>query len=351
MDIRFNHLGYLHLLWVLLALVAVIVFGVVRRRVALERFAQAGVLPQLLPAGGSARRWVKNILLLAAMVALILGIIDPRWGVYWEEVPSHGTDIMFVLDVSKSMLAEDVAPNRLERAKQDIKDVLEVLGGDRAGLVTFAGVASLRCPLTTNYSSFIMALDDVEPTGTARGGSLLGDAVRMAAGSFVDKIKDYKTIVVLSDGEDQGSSPVEAVRKVHEEQGIRVFTVGLGDSAQGARIPIVKDGQKVFLQYEGQEVWTKMDPSVLQQMALAGGGAFIPAGTSQIDLGQVYERKIAAAEGRDFEASRIQRYKVRYQWFAGLALLLLLIETMIREVRADSKRIASPNAEKTSRAA
>jgi len=289
----------------------------------------------LMPAGSMARRWVKAVVLLTALGALVLAIIDPRWGVYWEEVPSHGIDVMFVLDVSKSMLAEDIAPSRLERAKQDIKDVLEVLGGDRCGLVTFAGTAGLRCPLTTNYSSFIMALDEVEPSGAARGGSLLGDAIRMAADSFVDKIKEYKIIIVLSDGEDQGSFPIEAARKVHEEKGIRVYTVGLGDSSQGARIPMLKDGQKIYLQYEGQEVWTKMDPATLQQMALSGGGAFIPAGTSQIDLGQIYRQKIAGSEQREFQGSRVQRYKVRYQWFAGLALLLLMVETMISEVRGE----------------
>ncbi len=333
MDIRFQHLAYLHLLWVVLALLGVIVYGMARRRRALARFAHENVLARLLPAGTRARRWVKSSILLAALVALVMAIIDPRWGVYWEEVPSHGIDIVFVLDVSRSMLAEDVAPSRLERARQDIKDVVDTLAGDRVGLVTFAGVASLRCPLTTNYSSFVMALDEVEPSGAARGGSLLGDAIRIAAGAFVDQVKQYKTIIVLSDGEDQGSFPIEAARKVQEERGIRVFTVGVGDSAQGSRIPITRDGQKLYLQYEGQEVWTKMDPAILQQMALAGGGAFIPAGTSRIDLGQIYQQKIAGTEKREFETSRVQRYKVRYQWFAGLALLLVMVETMIREAR------------------
>lgn len=309
MDIQFNHLGYLHLLWVIVALLALFVYAMARRRRALMRFAEANVLGQLLPAGLPARRWVKAVVLLFALVAVVFAIVDPRWGVYWEEVPTHGIDVMFVLDVSRSMLADDITPSRLERAKQNIRDVLDVLGGDRCGLVTFAGVAGLRCPLTTNYSSFIMALDEVEPGGAARGGSLLGDAVRMAADSFVDKIKEYKAIIVLSDGEDQGSFPVEAAHKVYEERGIRVFTVGLGDSSQGARIPVMKDGQKLYLQYEGQEVWTKMDPSTLQQIALAGSGAFIPAGTSQIDLGQIYRQKIAGTQQREFEGSRVQRYK------------------------------------------
>lgn len=329
MDIRFEHLRYVHLLWIVAALLALTVYGFARKRRALQRFATISVLGDLLPDFSLRRQWLKAVLVLAGMAVLVGGVIDPRWGVYWEEVPRRGVDIIFVLDVSRSMLAEDVAPNRLERAKQDIRDMLEVLGGDRVGLVTFAGVATLKCPLTTNYGSFRMTLDEVGTQAAARGGTLLGDAVRVAAESFVDPVKKYKLIVVLSDGEDQGSYPVEAARKVQTERGIRVFTVGLGDASEGARVPLEQAGPKTYLQHNGQEVWTKMDPTTLQQMALAGDGAYIPAGTRIVDLGQIYQERMAPSEQREFESSRVQVYKVRYQWFAGLALALLLIETAV----------------------
>jgi len=333
MDIRFEHLGYVHLLWAVAALLATIAYAFARKRRALARFATANVLGDLMPEVSLRRQWFKAALVLLALVTLIGGIIAPRWGMYWEEVPRRGVDIIFVLDVSRSMLAEDIAPNRLERAKQNIRDVLEVLGGDRVGLVTFAGMASLKCPLTVNYGSFRVALDEVGPQGAARGGTLLGDAVRVAADAFVDAVKKYKVIVVLSDGEDQGSYPLEAARKVQADMGIKVFTIGIGDASEGARIPVEAAGQKAYLQHEGQEVWSKMDPTTLQQMALAGDGAYIPAGTRNIDLGRIYQERMAPAEQRDFESTRVQQYKVRYQWFAGLALVLLVIEMLVSERR------------------
>lgn len=334
MDVRFNNLAYLHLLWAVPLLFVVVLYGFRRKHRALNRFASSNLVAGLIPQVSFARQWVKALLLLAAMVALVLGLIDPRWGVTYEEVPRRGIDIMFVLDVSRSMLAEDIRPNRLERAKQAINDVLEVLGGDRVGLVTFAGAPVLKCPLTINYGALRMILDETEPLGAVRGGSLLGDAVRLAADSFADEIKQYKAIIVLSDGEDQDSYPAQAAKTTFSERGIRIYTVGIGDTETGARIPIEKDGQKLYLQHEGQEVWTRMQPETLREMAVAGGGVYIPAGTSNIDLGQLYLDRIAPEETREFETSRIERYHVRFQWFAGLALALLMAETLMTDRRS-----------------
>ncbi|HOQ87766.1 MAG TPA: VWA domain-containing protein [Phycisphaerae bacterium] len=336
MNIRFDNLAYLHLLWAVPALAAVVWYGQYRKQRALRAFATWNLHAHLLPQVSVARQWVRSILVLAAMVAIVLGAVGPRWGVTYEDVPRRGIDIMFVLDVSRSMLAEDIKPNRLERAKQAIDDVLQVLGGDRVGLVTFAGTAVLNCPLTINYSAFRMTLDEVGPLTSTRGGTLIGDAVRLAADSFVDPIKQYKAIIVITDGEDQESYPVEAATKAFQEKGIRVFTVGLGSTDEGARIPMEKNGQRLYLQYDGQEVWSKMNPEPLRQMAIAGGGAYVPAGTSNFDLGQqIYLDKIAQGEQREFEATRIERYKPRFQWFAGAALVLLLTASLMRETRGD----------------
>lgn len=330
MPIRFDNLIYLHLLWAVPALLAVAWYGYHRKQRALRLFATSNLLDHLLPQVSFGRQWARSILVLAAMVAIVLAAVGPRWGVTYQDVPRRGIDIMFVLDVSRSMLAEDIKPNRLERAKQAIGDVLHVLGGDRVGLVTFAGGAVVNCPLTINYSAFRMTLDEVGPLTTARGGTLIGDAVRLASESFVDPVKKYKAIIVITDGEDQESYPVEAARKAFQEKGIRIFTVGLGSTDEGARIPTDKDGQRLFLQHDGQEVWSKMNPEPLRQMAMAGGGAYVPAGTRHFDLGDHY-KAITQGELREFEAARIERYKVRFQWFAGAALVLLVIASMMSE--------------------
>jgi len=331
--IKFNNLAQLHWLWAVLVLAGIVVYGFVRKRHALERFASAHLVGHLILRVSFSRQRVRASLLLLAMTALVLGMIDPRWGVYYEDIPRRGIDIMFVLDVSRSMLAEDIAPSRLGRAKQYIGDVLEVLGGDRVGLVTFAGAAELKCPLTINYGAYRMTLDEVQPMRAARGGTLIGDAVRLAAASFVDKVKKYKAIIVMTDGEDQESYPVEAAEKAFVEQGIRVYTIGIGDTSEGTRIPVEKEGSRFFLQHDGQEVWSKMNPVTLRDMAVKGGGAYIPAGTRNIDLGRIYRERMASVDRREFDVSRVERYKVQYMWFAGVALLLLIVEACMSDLK------------------
>ena len=333
MDVKFHNLGYLHLLWAIIPLAGVVVYGFAMKKRSLARFAASPLVAHLVRDTSRQRQWIKAMLILAAMVFLVLAIIDPRWGLYYEDMPRRGNDIIFALDVSRSMLAKDIAPNRLERAKQYIGDVLDAAGGDRIGLVTFAGVAMLKCPLTINYGALRMTLNDVGTISSPRGGTMIGDAVRLAGESFVDPVKKHKFIVVITDGDDQDSYPVEAAREVYTEKGIQVFTIGLGDESEGARVP-AKDNEATFMRYRDQEVWSKMNPQTLRDMAMAGGGAYIPAGTKNIDLGQVlYQDRIAKAEQREFETSRVERHKVQYQWFAGLALLLLLIETCVNERR------------------
>jgi Ca-activated chloride channel homolog len=335
MSLRFNNLISLHLLWVVLLLAGIVVLGFARKRRLLERFATPNLLGFLTDQTSVPRQWCKALLVLAAMTLLVLGIIDPRWGVYYEERPQRGIDIIFVLDVSRSMLARDLAPSRLARAKQYIGDVVDLCAGDRVGLVTFAGKPVLKCPLTVNYGAFRMILEEVNTRSSPRGGTLIGDAVRTAADSFVDKDKGHKAIIVITDGEDQESFPVDATHAAFQERGIKVYTVGLGDVSQGSRVPIKDDQTGLYLQYGGQEVWTKMNPETLRKMAEAGGGSYIPAGVKFIDLGQLlYEDRIAREERREFEAGRVELHRVQYQWFAGAALLLLLVETWMSDRRA-----------------
>jgi Ca-activated chloride channel family protein len=335
MDVRFFQLQSLHWLWVVLALAAVAGWSLWRRERLLRRLVDASLIGRLAPRRSRARPRLRAAVVIVALVALVAAMLDPRWGVRYEDVHHRGIDVIFAIDVSRSMLAEDARPSRLERARQCVADALEALRGDRAGLLTFAGDAAIRAPLTVDYGALRLALDEVAPQAAARGGSNLGDAIRIAAQSFTDDVRDHKAIVLLSDGEDHGSYPVEAARQAFSERGIRVYTVGLGDAHEGSRIPVPEGGQRRFLLHEGREVWSKMDTATLRDMALAGGGAFVPAGTSSVDFGQLYEDRIEpTVAGRDLEARRVRRYTARYQWFAGLALLLLLVETFMSDRRA-----------------
>ena len=210
--------------------------------------------------------------------------------------------------------------------------MLETAGGDRVGLVTFAGNGAVTVPLTLDYGAIRLALAELEIREGRRGGSMAGDAIRLATNSFTDDVDDFKAIVLLSDGEDMGSYPVEAASRA-SERGINVYTVGLGDAVEGSRIPIEVDGQEIFLTWQGEEVWSKMQPDLLEDIAMAADGAYIPAGTGNLDMAEVYNDVIATGSGRLHETARIEQHVPRYQWFAALALLLLLLDTFMSDRR------------------
>ena len=335
---NFEHRVLLHLLWLVPVLAAVYAFGFARKSRALRRFATANLLDRLMPHVSLGRQRLKAGLVVLAAAALAVACAGPRWGEQWQYVPRRGIDLMVVLDVSRSMLADDVAPNRLERAKVELKDLVDELPGDRVGLITFAGAPSLVCPLTINYGAFRMVLDEVDAKSAPRGGTLIGDAVRLAADSFVDRIKEHKAILLITDGEDHESYPVEAAQKAWEDRGIRVFALGFGDVSQGRRIPVGEGGQRHYLQHEGQEVWSKLNPTTLQEMAVVGGGAYFPAGTADVDFRDVYQRISAKVGQREFEVSRKQFLLPRFHWFAGLALVLLMAETLLTDRKEKARR-------------
>lgn len=336
-ELRFDNFERLHLLWAVPALAAVVWYGFWRKRRDLAGFATLNLVGTLTSGVSRGKQFVKAALVLAGLICLVAAAIGPRWGYEYEEVQQKGIDIMVALDVSRSMLARDVVPSRLERAKQDIRDLLSALGGDRIGLLTFAGTATLTCPLTTDYSFFRLALDEVDTRSASRGGTRLGDAVTKAISCFDDRIQKYKAIVVISDGEDHDSDAVAAARAAVEEHGIKVFTIGLGDAAEGRRIPITRDGQDVYLVHDGQEVWSKLNSRLLEAMARAGGGAYVPAGTASIDLDRIYNRYIGPQQKREFGANRVKRYYARYQWFAGAALVLIVFSGVLSERRSAAR--------------
>jgi Ca-activated chloride channel family protein len=330
MDIQFGALSNLSLLWIVAAVVAVMALAVAAQRRAAARFATASLAERIRATGSRGRYLLKAALVTIGMGALVLALVDIRWGKTWREAPQKGIEVMFVLDVSRSMLAEDAAPNRLERAKQQIGDMLEAMAGDRVGLVAFAGDARRVVPLTSHYQDFKQTLNDVGPEIVNRGGSRLGEALRLAADGFLAESGNHKAIVVFTDGEDQESNPVETAERLAAEHGVRIFTVGLGDMEQGARIPERRPGrQRSYVQHHGQQVWSKMNGAVLERVAAASGGAYIPAGIKQVDMAEIYHNYLANFEQQDFGTARINSYLPRYQWFVGLGLLLLLLDTLL----------------------
>ena len=267
-------------------------------------------------------------MLAGSLLMLVVAMLDPRMGVRYEQVAQRNIDVVFALDTSRSMLAEDLRPNRLSRAKQYIEDVLGEAVGDRFGLVVYGGVPTLKVPLTRDVHSMRLALDEITARTGRRGGSMMGDAIRLSEEALSVGDEGFKAIVLLSDGDDMGSYPVEAAAAA-AEAGISIWTVGLGDDGEGGRIPIEVNGERIFLTHEGREVWSTLKPSIMQEVAAAANGQYIPAGVANLDLADIYDRIIAPATGKRIESARVERAIPRYRWCIGAAILLLAIESVL----------------------
>ena len=333
---HFAALPYLYLLWLIPALLALYIYAFGRKRQALAVFMELDLASRLLPGVSRSRQWLKALCLLGAVAALILGLTQPQWGKRWQDVPRRGRDLMILLDVSRSMLANDIAPNRLERAKIDLTDLVHALhreGGHRLGLIAFAGRASLQCPLTLDYAFFLQKLHALGPHTVDRGGTLIGDAIRQALHAFGTLEHNYKDIILITDGEDHESFPLQAAQAA-AEQDVSIYAIGLGDPNTGTRIPIRTDqGQQSYVRYQGQEVHSKMQESLLLEIAQQTGGAYVPAGTRAIELDQIYTDFIAPKARRHLDVATRERLVHRYQWFVLAALILLATEMLIQERR------------------
>jgi Ca-activated chloride channel family protein len=331
-SIKLNHIDMLYLLWALPVLLGLFVYGAHRKKQLLEQFISAGLHQKLLFINPVRNRW-KTALIITGFAILVIGLARPAWNLQETTIRRTGRDVVFVLDVSKSMLAEDLAPNRLERAKLAIGDVVGTLQGDRVGLVVFAGSATVKCPLTLDYGFFRMMLDSVSTNSINRGGTMIGDAIRTVLDQVLDsQEKQFKDIVLITDGEDHESFPLEAAKEA-ADKGIRLLIVGLGDEKEGKRIPITDEaGRKTFLKYQGREVWSKLDADTLRQMAKATpGGRYLPVATGTIDLGEVYLQLIASAAQKELEEETIEKYEEKFQVFLAIGFLLLSLEVVISE--------------------
>jgi len=332
--IHLNNIGMLYLLWFMPALLALFIYSSGRRRRLLDKLISSGLQSKLVSVNPVRRRW-KTALLLTCFIMLIVGLARPAWNLQHTTVKRTGRDVVFVLDVSKSMLAEDLAPNRLERAKIAIRDVIGSLNGDRVGLVAFAGTAAVKCPLTLDYGFFSMMLDNISTDSVSRGGTMIGDAIRTVLDQVLDsREKQYKDIILITDGEDHESFPIEAAKEA-AAKGVRLFIVGLGDENEGKRIPITDaSGRRTFLTYQGHEVWSKLDSDTLRRMAMATpGGRYLNVATGTIDLGEVYQQLIDSAEKKELQEESIEKYEEKFQVFLGIAFLLLVVEAVISERR------------------
>ncbi|HVV83299.1 MAG TPA: VWA domain-containing protein [Kofleriaceae bacterium] len=324
-DWTWKHGGWIHLVWAVLALMAVLVVLELRGRDALARFLSPRMQRRLAVKPSLGRSIARLSCIAVSLLAGVAALMRPQAPAEGETVVSlhAAADIMVVLDVSRSMLAEDVAPDRLTRAKAEIAGMARQLAGHRLGLIAFAGRASPRCALTPDQSYFNLALRGVDTRSAGKGGTRIGEAVRAALRGF-PKSPGAKLIVLITDGEDQDSNPLQAAQ-LAKEQGVKIVAVGLG-SEQGSPIVLTdpQTGAKTELTYDGKPVISRLDGDTLRQMALMTGGVYVPAGTSALDLESIVKQNISPI----LRAAADSQTKVipaeRYPWMVGLALLALL---------------------------
>lgn len=332
--IHFANKGMFLLLWIIPLLIGFFIWSYNKRKSALTKFADINILPKLNVNINENNRIIKFILYTISIIFLIFALVRPGWNPKPKKIERTGRNIVFVLDVSKSMLAEDLSPNRLERAKLAILDCVDKLQGDKIALVVFAGSSVIKCPLTLDYGFFKTMLKQVSVDSVSRGGTLIGDAIRTKVlDAIFDKSeKKYRDIILITDGEDHDSFPVEAAQECGR-RGIRLIVIGIGDEYNGAYIPITDEqGQKTFLTYQGEKVRTKLDSDTLRKMANATpGGVYIPVKTGNFDLGDIYTKLIASAEKTQLDSQTIEMYEEKFQIFLGIALLFLIIELLINE--------------------
>jgi len=303
------------------------------RNRALAQFGDLALVQKLSATLNRRARATKSVLVLLTVSFLVVALARPQFGTRVETVRSEGQDVMVALDVSRSMLAEDVAPNRLERARLEIIRILQRLDGDRIGLVAFAGNAFVQSPLTVDYGAAALFLNAMDTDLIPVQGTNLGEALTVALDAFEEGTRDHRVLIVVTDGEDH-EGEIDAALERALDEGVQIHTVGIG-SLEGVPIPEfdASEERNGFIRDEGGSVvTTRLDESTLERVAEATGGRYFPALGSVANLDPLVE-EIAGGQGRELEAREITQFEEQFQIFLGLALLLLLAESLISERR------------------
>jgi Ca-activated chloride channel family protein len=331
---RFAHPEYLYALYAVPLLVLLFWYMLRNRRKLLGKFAHKGIQRLLLPNYSRVKSSVKFGIIILVFILLVIAAANPQVGTKMEEVKQSGIDVYILLDVSLSMKAEDIRPNRLDRAKFQISSLIQKLRGDRIGLIIFAGQAYVQFPLTSDYSAANLFLNAVDVNSVPQQGTAIASAINLAAKSFDYKTSTQKAIVVITDGEDHEGDVMQAVNNAVARD-IKIYTIGLG-SSDGVPIPVYsKDGQQIGFKKDndGNVVLTKLDASVLRQIASAGNGQYFHGSNYEDQLNDIYN-DLSKLEKTEFGVKKVTDYEDRFYYFLIPALILLVLEFFISETKS-----------------
>ncbi|WP_418512555.1 vWA domain-containing protein [Corallibacter sp.] len=295
-----------------------------------KRFADKTLLKKLSPDQSLFKSVLKVIVLSLAFACLAIALVNPKIGTKLETVKREGVDVVFAIDVSKSMLAEDIAPNRLEKSKQLVTQIINNLASDRVGIIAYAGKAFPQLPITTDYASAKMFLQNMNTDMLSSQGTAINEAIELAKTYYNDDEQTNRVLIIISDGEDHSEAAASVAEEASEE-GIRIFTIGVGD-VKGGPIPIKRDG--VVLNYkkdnQGETVITRLNEETLKNIADAANGAYIN-GRSTNSVVESIRDILNKMDKKEFEAKQFADFKDQFQWFLGLALFFLFIDIFLLE--------------------
>jgi Ca-activated chloride channel homolog len=326
---RFANPGFLYLLLLLPAVILLFIINEFRKKRALKRLGEIRLVSQLVPEMSMSRPAVKFILLLVAVTSGIIMLARPQFGSKIEDVKKQGVEVIIALDVSNSMLAEDIQPNRLTRAKQAISRLVDNLDNDKIGLIVFAGDAYIQIPVTTDYISAKMFLSTINPNMVPKQGTAIGAAINLGIRSFSPGEGKSKAMIIITDGENHEDDPVKEAEEA-SKAGIVIHTIGIG-SIEGVPVPVLNSGKKDYLKdSEGNTVITKLDEEILKKIALSTNGNYVRANNSNIGLDEIFG-DIKKMKKQELESTMYTEYNDQFQIFAAIAIFLLIVEFLIME--------------------
>jgi len=291
-------------------------------------FSDNGLLEKLSPEASTFKSFFKTMMVALALSFLIIALVNPKMGTKLKTIKKEGVDVVFALDVSKSMLAEDIAPNRLEKAKQIISKVIGKLGGDRVGIIIYAGNAYPLLPITTDHAAAKMFLQSASPDMVSSQGTAINEALKLAKSYYDDDDQTNRYLFIISDGEDHQEN-VSYIANEATKQGIKIYTIGVG-TAKGSPIPIKRDGQLIGYKKdrEGEVVVTQLNGSTLQKIAADGKGKYIEGNNTSKAVETINE-VLLKADKKEFETKQFADFKDQFQWFIGLGILFLLLDALM----------------------
>ena len=327
---RFGNPNALYLLILIPVLIGLFVFFRIQRKKAIKAFGNPEILEPLMPSASQSRPGWKFVIALVALVFIIIGAARPQFGSKLQKIKRKGVEVIIALDVSNSMMAEDIQPNRLERAKRAISKLTEKLNNDKIGLVVFAGDAYTQIPITTDYASAKMFLSTINTSMLPRQGTAIGSAIELAMKSFTPESEASKAIIIITDGENHEDDAI-GMAEAAKDQDIIVHTIGMG-LPQGGPIPVFDaNGKKDFRKDKnGNVVVTKLDENMLKEIAISGGGSYVRANNTEVGINKIYD-EINKMNKTELESRSYSDYNDQFFYFILVALVLLIADFLVLE--------------------